>query len=120
MATAAPATPRPDIGAGGVRAVARDNWLSCQRSSGSTARLATVVAACLEGRVPPDREIQVHLPGGNLFITVASGPADSDGPTFAGVSMRGPANVVFEASLDPSAIHLPAQGKVETRAISGF
>jgi diaminopimelate epimerase len=85
-----------------------------------TGACATVVAACLEGRVPPDREIQVHLPGGNLFITVASGPADSDGPTFAGVSMRGPANVVFEASLDPSAIHLPAQGKVETRAISGF
>ena len=68
----------------------------------------------------------MHLPGGTLFIAVASGPADSDGPAYAGVSMRGPANVVFEASVDPSAIHLPAQGKTssterfETRAISGF
>jgi len=75
-----------------------------------TGACATVVAACLEDRVPPDREIPVHLPGGTLFITVKSGPAGNDGPTYAGVSMRGPANIVFEASVDPSAIHLPAQG----------
>ncbi len=76
-----------------------------------TGACATAVAACLEGRVQPGREIPVHLPGGTLFITVANGPANSDGPTYAGVSMRGPANVVFEASVDPSAIHLPAQDR---------
>jgi len=76
-----------------------------------TGACATVVAACLEGRVPADREIPVHLPGGTLFITVKSGPATPDGPTYAGVAMRGPANIVFEAAIDPSAIHLPVAGR---------
>ena len=74
-----------------------------------TGACATVVAGCLEGRVQPDRETPVHLPGGTLFITAKSGAAGPDGPTFSGVAMRGPANIVFEAAVDPSAIRLPAQ-----------
>lgn len=73
-----------------------------------TGACATVVAACLEGRVAADREIPVHLPGGTLFITARSGDATPDGPSFAGVAMRGPANIVFEAAVDTAAIHLPA------------
>ncbi len=72
-----------------------------------TGACATVVAACLEKRVPADREIPVHLPGGTLFITAKAAPAASDGPSFSSVAMRGPANIVFEASIDPSAIKLP-------------
>jgi diaminopimelate epimerase len=72
-----------------------------------TGACATVVAACLEKRVQPDREIPVHLPGGTLFITVRSGADGPDGPTLSGVAMRGPANIVFEAAIDPNAIRLP-------------
>jgi diaminopimelate epimerase len=72
-----------------------------------TGACATVVAACLEGRVPADREIPVHLPGGTLFITAKSAPAGSDGPNFSSVAMRGPANIVFEAEIDPGSIKLP-------------
>jgi diaminopimelate epimerase len=74
-----------------------------------TGACATVVAACLEGRVEVDREVPVHLPGGTLFITAKSGPPGSDGPGFTGVAMRGPANIVFDAAVDPAAIHLPAR-----------
>jgi diaminopimelate epimerase len=73
-----------------------------------TGACATTVAACLEGRAAADREIPVHLPGGTLFITVHSGAATADGPSYAGVDMRGPANIVFEAAIDPAAIHLPS------------
>jgi diaminopimelate epimerase len=61
-----------------------------------TGACATTVAACLEGRAAPDHEIPVHLPGGTLFIRVASQPAG-----YSGVSMRGPARLVFEAEIDP-------------------
>jgi len=74
-----------------------------------TGACATVVAACLEDRVPADREIPVHLPGGTLFVTAKSATQDGTGPNFAGVAMRGPANIVFEASVDPLAIHLPSR-----------
>jgi len=74
-----------------------------------TGACATVVAACLEGRVPTEREIPVHLPGGTLFITVKPGQTSSAGPEYAGVSMRGPANIVFEAAIDPASIRLPAR-----------
>ena len=74
-----------------------------------TGACATVVAACLENRLQSDREIPVHLPGGTLFITVLSGAVGPDGPSFSGVAMRGPANIVFEAAVDPSAICLPAK-----------
>ena len=72
-----------------------------------TGACATVVAACLEGRVAPDQEIPVHLLGGTLFIRVSSqsGGAASN---FAGVSMRGPARIVFEAEIDPDQIRVPA------------
>jgi diaminopimelate epimerase len=73
-----------------------------------TGACATVVAACLEGRVAPDREVPVHLPGGTLFVTAKGAPAGADGPNFAAIDMRGPARVVFEAAIDPGAIHLPS------------
>ena len=72
-----------------------------------TGACATVVAACLEGRVPADREIAVHLPGGTLLITAQSAASDKDGQNFASIAMRGPAHIVFEAAIDPSAIELP-------------
>jgi len=59
-----------------------------------TGACATVVAAELEGRLPPGREVAVNLPGGTLRITVA--------PDYSGVRMRGPATTVFEARLDLS------------------
>lgn len=64
-----------------------------------TGACATAVAACVEGRIPPGREVPVHLPGGTLFIT-----PDLDGDPaelrFSGVTMRGPAETVFEAEVD--------------------
>ena len=57
-----------------------------------TGACATAVAACLEERALPGREVQVNLPGGPLFITVA--------PDLSGVLMRGPATTVFAAELD--------------------
>ena len=72
-----------------------------------TGACATVVAACLEGRAAPDRETAVHLPGGTLYITAQSAGATADGPSFSGVTMRGPAHIVFEAAIDPSSIRLP-------------
>jgi diaminopimelate epimerase len=67
-----------------------------------------VVAACLEGRTTPDQEILVHLPGGTLFIRVASQPARDGSADYSGVSMRGPARIVFEAEIDPDQIRGPA------------
>ena len=74
-----------------------------------TGACATVVAACLEGRAAPDHEIPVHLPGGTLFIRVASQPARDGSPSYSGVSMRGPARIVFEAEIDPDQIQRPAE-----------
>ena len=65
-----------------------------------TGACATVVAACLEGRAKPGREVPVHLLGGTLFITVAPDTAPAE-TSFAGVQMRGPAETVFEAEIDP-------------------
>jgi diaminopimelate epimerase len=66
-----------------------------------TGACATAVAACLEGRAEAGREIPVHLPGGTLGITVEpSSPPAADG--FQGVTMRGPAEIVFEAEVDTS------------------
>jgi diaminopimelate epimerase len=64
-----------------------------------TGACATAVAACLEGRARPGGEVQVHLPGGTLFITVAPEGGVAE-PAFAGVTMRGPARTVFEAAID--------------------
>ena len=74
-----------------------------------TGACATVVAACLEGRAAPDQEIPVHLPGGTLFIRVASQTARDKSPNYAGVSMRGPARIVFEAEIDPDQIRRPTE-----------
>jgi diaminopimelate epimerase len=57
-----------------------------------TGACATVVAACLEGRLAPGTETAVHLPGGTLAITVAA--------DYTGVRLRGPARVVFGGVLD--------------------
>jgi diaminopimelate epimerase len=73
-----------------------------------TGACATTVAACLEGRAAPDREIPVHLLGGTLFIRAVSQPQGAESPSFAGVSMRGPARLVFEAEIDPEQLRSPA------------
>jgi diaminopimelate epimerase len=57
-----------------------------------TGACATVVAACLEERLVPGVETPVHLPGGALAVTVAK--------DYSSVRMRGPAHIVFEASID--------------------
>ncbi len=64
-----------------------------------TGACATVVAACLEERLAPGVETPVHLPGGTLAVTVAK--------DYGAVRMRGPAHMVFEASIDVA--HLMAQ-----------
>jgi diaminopimelate epimerase len=72
-----------------------------------TGACATAVAACLEGRASPDSEIPVHLLGGTLHITVnaqAGGDGDAREPGFAGVRMRGPAAVVFQAEIDTARV----------------
>jgi diaminopimelate epimerase len=56
-----------------------------------TGACATVVAACLEERLPPGAETLVHLPGGTLGITVAK--------DYSGVVMRGPARTVFHGTV---------------------
>jgi len=60
-----------------------------------TGACATVVAAGLEERLAPGVETPVHLPGGTLNIVV-----DKD---YGSVRMRGPARIVFEASIDARA-----------------
>lgn len=68
-----------------------------------TGACATVVAAYLEGRLPGNVETPVNLPGGTLFITVAtesSGPGDTVNLSPRGVRMRGPARRVFTANLN--------------------
>jgi diaminopimelate epimerase len=57
-----------------------------------TGACATVVAACLEERLPPGRETTVHLPGGPLSITVEK--------SYSTVLMRGPARSLFDATID--------------------
>jgi diaminopimelate epimerase len=57
-----------------------------------TGACATVVAACLEERLAPGVERVVHLPGGPLFIVVDK--------AYGSLRMRGPAHVVFEATID--------------------
>lgn len=57
-----------------------------------TGACATVVAAGLEERLAPGVETPVHLPGGTLNILVDK--------NYASVRMRGPARIVFQASID--------------------
>jgi diaminopimelate epimerase len=67
-----------------------------------TGACATTVAAQLEGRIPDLGAVPVHLPGGTLEITVQNDRNDPH--TVDRVLMRGPASIVFESELDPSAI----------------
>jgi diaminopimelate epimerase len=60
-----------------------------------TGACATVVAAGLEERLAPGVETPVHLPGGTLNILVDKG--------YSSVRMRGPARIVFQASIDQRA-----------------
>jgi diaminopimelate epimerase len=61
-----------------------------------TGACATVVSACLTGQSTACDEVTVHLPGGDLAITVAA--------DLSSVSMRGPATHVFDAALDLAAV----------------
>ena len=56
-----------------------------------TGACASAVAAALDGLVPFDAEVEVRLPGGSLWITVAR--------DLSSVTMRGPARV-FEGEID--------------------
>lgn len=58
-----------------------------------TGACATVVAAVITGRSSEGEEVLVHLPGGDLTITVL--------PGLANVLMRGPALHVFDGELEP-------------------
>jgi diaminopimelate epimerase len=57
-----------------------------------TGACATVVAACLEERLAPGVDTIVRLPGGPLNIVVDT--------HYATVQMRGPARMLFDASID--------------------
>jgi diaminopimelate epimerase len=61
-----------------------------------TGASATVVAAVLTGRAPAGVPVQVDLPGGPLFITVATDMSD--------VILKGPAAEVFQGQIDLSAL----------------
>jgi diaminopimelate epimerase len=57
-----------------------------------TGACATTVAAVLNRLVPADREVEVRLPGGSLWINVTA--------DLSNVSMRGPARRVFQGELE--------------------
>ena len=61
-----------------------------------TGACATVVAAVITGRAEEGSEVLVHLPGGDLVITVLH--------KLTNVLMRGPALHVFDGELDPRAV----------------
>jgi diaminopimelate epimerase len=61
-----------------------------------TGACATVVAAVITGRAEETTDVLVHLPGGDLVITVQRG--------LSNVLMRGPALHVFDGELDPRAV----------------
>jgi len=58
-----------------------------------TGACATVVAAVITGRAEEGSDVLVHLPGGDLVITVLKGMTN--------VLMRGPALHVFDGELSP-------------------
>lgn len=61
-----------------------------------TGACASVVAACLQGLIPPGMPCTVRLPGGILTVTVAK--------DLSSVRMRGPAEIVFFGELLTSSI----------------
>jgi diaminopimelate epimerase len=65
--------------------------LACGTGAGATA-----VAAVLTGRAHAGEPIQLDLPGGPLYLTVA--------PDLSGVTLEGPATLVFVGSIDAMAL----------------
>jgi len=61
-----------------------------------TGACATVVAAVVTGRAQEGSDVLVHLPGGDLTITVL--------PGYKNVLMKGPARHVFDGELDPRVV----------------
>ncbi|HTL38061.1 MAG TPA: diaminopimelate epimerase [Kofleriaceae bacterium] len=61
-----------------------------------TGACATVVAAVVTGRAQEGTDVLVHLPGGDLTITVL--------PGYKNVLMKGPARHVFDGELDPRVV----------------
>ena len=61
-----------------------------------TGACATVTAAVITGRSEAGKDVLVHLPGGDLTITVL--------PDLSNVLMRGPALHVFDGELSPRAV----------------
>ena len=61
-----------------------------------TGACATVVGACLNGLVETDRDVTVHLLGGDLVVRVAA--------DYSGVVMRGAAAHVYDADIDLAAL----------------
>ena len=57
-----------------------------------TGACATAVAAALRGTAPYEKEIEVRLPGGSLWITVSK--------DLGAVTMRGSAARVFQGELE--------------------
>ena len=57
-----------------------------------TGACATGVAAILNHHAFPDEDLAIHLLGGTLFVNVKD--------DLSAVTMRGPANEVFEGELD--------------------
>jgi diaminopimelate epimerase len=57
-----------------------------------TGACATAVAAALQGLAPYEREVEVRLPGGSLWITVTR--------DLNSVTMRGPAARVFQGEME--------------------
>ncbi len=57
-----------------------------------TGACATAVAAALQGLAPYEKEIEVRLPGGSLWISVAK--------DLSSVTMRGPAARVFQGEME--------------------
>jgi diaminopimelate epimerase len=76
---------------GGIELVVWERGCGITLACG-TGACATAVAACLTGRAEVGRELAVTLLGGTLGITVHDG--------FAGVTMRGPAALVYEGHAD--------------------
>jgi diaminopimelate epimerase len=69
-----------------------------------TGACATAVAAVITGRSEEASEVLVHLPGGDLAITVSQG--------LANVLMRGPALHVFDGEVDPRRVVPRPRGSV--------
>jgi diaminopimelate epimerase len=68
-----------------------------------TGACATVVAAVVTGRAQEGTDVLVHLPGGDLTITVL--------PGLSNVLMKGPARHVFDGELDPQRVSPRPAGK---------